>query len=90
MGLASGVVAGLDVDEAVPVRRLDQPMLVGEPARPLAGQVLTQGLGLADADSGLAKRLADQPIDTGEHHAIIGPRAVVDPAVIGERDFIRR
>ena len=38
-------------------------MFVGEPARPLAGQVLTQGLGIADADSGLAKRLADQPIE---------------------------
>ena len=63
MGLASGVVAGLDVDEAVSVHRLDQPMFVGEPARPLAGQVLTQGLGIADADSGLAKRLADQPIE---------------------------
>ncbi|MFZ4486627.1 MAG: hypothetical protein ACOYO9_08570, partial [Candidatus Nanopelagicales bacterium] len=54
VGLASVVVAGLDDDEAVPVDRLDQPMLVGEPARPLAGQVLTQVLGLADADSGVA------------------------------------
>ena len=63
MGLASVVVAGLDDHEAVPVDRVDEPMLVGDPARPLAGQVLTQGLGLADADSGLAKRLADQPID---------------------------
>ena len=34
--LASVVVAGLDDDEAVPVDCVDQPMLVGDPARPVA------------------------------------------------------
>ena len=41
VGHTSVVVAGLDDDEAVPVDRVDQPMLVSDPPRPVAGQVRT-------------------------------------------------
>ena len=86
IGYTSVVVARLDDDEAVPRDRVDEAMLVGDPPRPVAREVLTEWLRLADADSGLAKRLADQPVDTSEHFAIVAPRAVVGPRVAGERD----
>ena len=60
LDLASVVAARLDDDDAVSVDLVDQPMLVRDPTRPGTGQVLTEGLRPFDADSRLAKRLADQ------------------------------
>jgi hypothetical protein len=54
-------------------------MLVGDPPRPVTGEVLNEWLRLTDADPVLAKRLADQPADVGETLAIIASRAAVGP-----------
>ena len=42
VGHTSVVVARLDDDEDVPVDRVDQPMLVRDPPRPVAREVLTE------------------------------------------------
>src|SRR5450432_2824999 len=75
---------GLDDDQVVPTNRVDESVLVGDSARPVAGEVLRQSLRLAGADTRIAQGLSDQSIDAFEYLRFICPGQVVVPAVLVE------
>lgn len=61
------MVAGLEYLHFLVVSPVHQPMLIIDPARPVAGKVSFQRLGLPDAAERIALDLLNQPRDPHRH-----------------------
>lgn len=64
--------AGLQDDQVVPLDEVDEAMLVGEAARPSAGEGVFKLLGIADAAEGVAAGVVDEPVDVLDHRPVRG------------------
>jgi len=59
------VIPALRDQQAVVTRAIASRLLLGDPARPPAGEGAVQGLGLADAAEGRASAFLDDAVDAG-------------------------
>ena len=84
------VAAGGDAD--LPFGGLvDETMLVGDPARPVVGEVVLEGLWFAETLIAVADDVADQQVDALEDLAVLGlPPQVVLPGVGSQISSIRQ
>jgi hypothetical protein len=78
------VVPGLQDPEVVPVDEVDEAVLLGDAARPGAGQGVSELLRFADAGEGVPAGVGDQAVDALEDVAVGRlPVGVVVPSRVG-------
>ena len=84
VSLAVVVAAGDDVDIASIVDAVDEPVLISDASRPVARQLESQGLGLADPIMPRPLYVAQEEIDALEHLAVVRlpPQVVLPRGVV--------
>src|SRR6185437_15095133 len=82
------VIPALRDQQAVLSGAVDQPVLLGDPARTPAGQGAAQGFGLARPGEGCAKALLDEAVEARRQPGILSlPVKIVLPGALAEDQF---
>ena len=77
-----------DDDDLILFHGVDQPMLVGDATGPVAGELVLEGFGFADAGGRGAVHIGKQLVDALHRRPVGGdPVLVVVPAGIRESDY---